>query len=432
MGNSQTKTRGVSTNESFKRYKAYGKCHTCKHFNTNVAWCQLCDPKKLISQFEGAGGSGDQVIDDFLEDLWIHTEEYEKIVEWIPFERFEGVQEIGKGGFSYVYSATWVDGLRKLKSLEADAEQTRTGPSVVALKSITKSDNLTIEFLKEFRHQYYNCIKNKLGKYFTFYGITYHPTKKEYMLVIDYADRGDLRSCLTNSRLYWSEKLQILTDVSFALHNIHHAEYVHKDLHSGNILCKTNNVRDTIVSYISDLGLSNVHANLVERLNQKNNYSIYGVLPYISPEVLCGQEYTSASDIYSLGVIMSELSTNKPPFFNLPHNQALALKICDGLRPGFSKNTPECYIKLANQCMDMDPEKRPTAEELRDKFWNWNEINQHIKKQFDDADRQQYEEEVDDDDTLQIHPEAIYICRVMNLGNLNEIGVEDENADYEE
>ncbi|CAG8791456.1 17039_t:CDS:2, partial [Gigaspora rosea] len=71
-------------------------------------------------------------------------------------------------------------------------------------------------------------------------------------------------------------------------------------------------------------------------------------------------------------------------------------------------------------------------EELRDKFWNWNEINQHIKKQFDDADRQQYEEEVDDDDTLQIHPEAIYICRVMNLGNLNEIGVEDENADYEE
>ncbi|KAF0498183.1 serine/threonine protein kinase [Gigaspora margarita] len=181
MGNSQTKTRGVSTNESFKRYKAYGKCHTCKRFNTNVAWCQLCDPKNLISQFESAGGSGDKVIDDFLEDLWIHTEEYEKIVEWIPFERFEKVQEIGKGGFSYVYSATWVDGLRKLKSLEADAEQTRTGPSVVALKSITKSDNLTIEFLKEFRHQYYNCIKNMLGKYFAFYGITYHPTRKEYI-----------------------------------------------------------------------------------------------------------------------------------------------------------------------------------------------------------------------------------------------------------
>ncbi|CAG8801778.1 8313_t:CDS:1, partial [Dentiscutata erythropus] len=50
----------------------------------------------------------------------------------------------------------------------------------------------------------------------------------------------------------------------------------------------------------------------------------------------------------------------------------------------------------------------------------WNETNKHIKKQFDDADRQQQDEEIEDadrqqdeetDGTLQIHPEAVYICR---------------------
>ena len=74
---------------------------------------------------------------------------------------------------------------------------------------------------------------------------------------------------------------------------------------------------------------------------QKSDDKVYGVLPYIAPEVLNGEAYTSSSDIYSFGVVMAELSSGKPPFYNKKHNLSLALAICNGLRPEFGKGTPE-------------------------------------------------------------------------------------------
>ncbi|CAI2187821.1 9910_t:CDS:2, partial [Funneliformis geosporum] len=63
--------------------------------------------------------------------------------------------------------------------------------------------------------------------------------------------------------------------------------------------------------------------------------------------VLNGESYTLASDIYSFGVIMTELSTGNPSFYDRKHDVSLALDICNGLRPEFGKGTPEFYKKLA-------------------------------------------------------------------------------------
>ena len=80
---------------------------------------------------------------------------------------------------------------------------------------------------------------------------------------------------------------------------------IHKDLHSGNILqfyyqgwCDTR---------ISDLGLAQL-------IHNSNSSKICGALPYIAPEILNGKPYTFASDIYSFGIIMVEVSTGKPPY----------------------------------------------------------------------------------------------------------------------
>jgi serine/threonine protein kinase len=59
-------------------------------------------------------------------------------------------------------------------------------------------------------------------------------------------------------------------------------------------------------------------------------------MSYIAPEVLNGKPYTSSSDIFSVGVIMAELSSGKPPFYNKKHDLSLSLAIC-GLRPEFGK-----------------------------------------------------------------------------------------------
>ncbi|CAI2179867.1 4228_t:CDS:2 [Funneliformis geosporum] len=124
--------------------------------------------------------------------------------------------------------------------------------------------------------------------------------------------------------------------------------YCHKDFHSGNILQLESS------SFVSDFGFT----GLADKT--KSDDQIYGVLPYIAPEILNGESYTLASDIYSFGIIMAELSTGNPPFYNRKHNISLALNICNGLRPEFGKETPEFYKELAYRCMNSNPNQRPT------------------------------------------------------------------------
>jgi serine/threonine protein kinase len=96
-------------------------------------------------------------------------------------------------------------------------------------------------------------------------------------------------------------------------------------LHSGNIL------KPKSKTAIADMGLCKpANCN-----TQKNN--IYGVLPYIAPEILREQkDYTKASDIYSFGIIMYEVISGLPPYYDVSHNENLAIKICQGLRPRFN------------------------------------------------------------------------------------------------
>ncbi|RGB30077.1 kinase-like domain-containing protein [Rhizophagus diaphanus] len=96
-------------------------------------------------------------------------------------------------------------------------------------------------------------------------------------------------------------------------------------------------------------------------------------MPYITPEGLNGEPYISSSDIYSLGVVMAELSSGKPPFYNKKHDLSLALAICNGLRPEFGKDAPEFYKKLVYKCMNANPNERPTAEELHNIVGFWHE-----------------------------------------------------------
>src|SRR5690349_6844494 len=97
-------------------------------------------------------------------------------------------------------------------------------------------------------------------------------------------------------------------------------------------------------------------------------------MPYIAPEILLREKYTPAADVYSLGVIMTELSTGKRPFNDYPFDSRLALNICNGFRPECSERTPECYVELAKQCMDSDPYKRPSAKEISSQLLKWRMI----------------------------------------------------------
>ncbi|RGB24501.1 kinase-like domain-containing protein, partial [Rhizophagus diaphanus] len=89
------------------------------------------------------------------------------------------------------------------------------------------------------------------------------------------------------------------------LTEIHDVNIIHRDLHSGNILldyCCT--------AKICDLGTSK-SATEYDDNNDKKEDNIYGIIPYVAPEVLQGKKYTKASDIYSFGIIMWELMVGR-------------------------------------------------------------------------------------------------------------------------
>jgi len=86
---------------------------------------------------------------------------------------------------------------------------------------------------------------------------------------------------------------------------------------------------------------------------------IIGVLPYIAPEVLRNNPYTKQSEVYSLSMIMWELTSGKPPFSEYNHDINLALSIIlDNKRPEIIEGTPEFYSKVMKQCWSANPENR--------------------------------------------------------------------------
>ncbi|RIB25331.1 kinase-like domain-containing protein, partial [Gigaspora rosea] len=175
----------------------------------------------------------------------------------------------------------------------------------------------------------------------------------------------------------WKNKLETLIGLTKYLNQIHIAGYVHGDLHSGNILL-SQDISGGIISYIADLGLS-------RKIEESDSEGVYGVLPYVAPEVLNKQPYTTASDIYSFGVIMAEISTGKPPYYDIDYDVNLAIRICNGLRPEFDKSIPECYIQLANRCMDANPSCRPTASDIYNMLSNfWYYITSTYAEKFED------------------------------------------------
>ncbi|RIA85506.1 kinase-like domain-containing protein, partial [Glomus cerebriforme] len=182
-------------------------------------------------------------------------------------------------------------------------------------------------------------------------GITQDPSNLNYIIVMSYAKKGNFRKCLSSIvNFNWFEKLTLLKNIIVGLRTIHDSGYTHCDLHDGNILM------DNYEAYIIDLGLC--------QPIQNSNNDVYGVLPYIAPEVLRNKPYTPASDIYSLSMIMWEITSGIPPFNDRPHDEQLCLSICKGERPEIIKNTPKCYVNLMKSCWNQDPFKRPAVNYL--------------------------------------------------------------------
>uniref|UniRef100_U9T935 Protein kinase domain-containing protein n=1 Tax=Rhizophagus irregularis (strain DAOM 181602 / DAOM 197198 / MUCL 43194) TaxID=747089 RepID=U9T935_RHIID len=86
-------------------------------------------------------------------------------------------------------------------------------------------------------------------------------------------------------------------------------------------------------------------------------------------------EYSFASDVYSIGMLMWEISSGQPPFINFENDYYLAMNIINGMRPKIVPGTPLEYKKLMEQCWDADSTKRPDINTLVNKIVEMNRLN---------------------------------------------------------
>ncbi|CAG8649464.1 5594_t:CDS:2, partial [Dentiscutata erythropus] len=268
----------------------------------------------------------------------------------------------------------------KLITMEKIDEKTYVAKKAFNLDS---SDHV---FCKEFDNKYEEFIREldimkRLGVHeknvIEFIGISeanVFITDKEnniYYLIMEYAEEGDLRHYLekNSSNLKdFKKQLRLALGITKGLMYLHHKKILHGDLHDKNVVISHGDAK------IIDFGKS-MHAN-----NQNNN-TLFGCLPFMAPELfkdLNNIEYTDKSDIYSLGVILWELTSRHEPFRYFKCNpQDLKSKIIkDKLREKNVPGTHDDYLNLYKSCWEDNPSKRP---KLQNVYTNLVKISNEIK-----------------------------------------------------
>src|ERR1044072_4976798 len=107
---------------------------------------------------------------------------------------------------------------------------------MIVLKSLTDSQNITLEFLMEMANT--KLVENSGSSIVKFYGISQDPKTKNYVIVMEYMKDGNLREYLQNknSELTLKNNLYKLEKIIDGLNSIHNQNLIHRDFHSGNVL----------------------------------------------------------------------------------------------------------------------------------------------------------------------------------------------------
>ncbi|RLN43982.1 hypothetical protein BBO99_00005739 [Phytophthora kernoviae] len=183
----------------------------------------------------------------------------------------------------------------------------------------------------------------------------------------EYMVGGDLREYLIypqTPRTWTARKLHIAKDVIEALVYVHSfaPPVVHRDLKSRNVLLSKE-----MQAKLTDFGVS--------RIMSEDNTMTQGVGTgrWEAPEVLAGKDdYNQAADIFSFGVVLSELDMHTIPYDDAqgPRNNPLAnvailqMISMGDIRPSFSIHCPPDIRALADRCLVYNPDDRPSAPEV--------------------------------------------------------------------
>ncbi|RHZ69131.1 hypothetical protein Glove_290g50 [Diversispora epigaea] len=382
----------------------FGRCHNCGDLNIRKNLCKNCKSIELAYM---------RILIRDISDIINYTIQMTELDEnaneceiwrWIDYSKFKDIEYLNEGAFGTVWKAEWMNMPEELLEIYNSNQ--------VALKKLKNSQEIDHKFLHELGTNFECRSKYVLP----ILGITQDPMTMEYALVLRYMKNGNLGNFLQqNKTLSWIERLWLLDSFIKGLDDIHKLGYIHCDLHPGNLMI-IEAYNDFKFLRLGDLGICRPAYKVASS-------RIYGVLPYIAPEILNKNPYTQASDIYSVGIIMWVISTGKVPFSNRAYDLELTLEILEGLRPKIKEGTPRCYVELMKKCWYKDPSKRPSAKIIKEIINKWildlqNKIKTENSLMFLNADQEIKNKdfqlsELSSDES--IHSEASLISKPLPL-----------------
>lgn len=165
--------------------------------------------------------------------------------------------------------------------------------------------------------------------------------------VMDYVEGLTLKDALKGKKLSDRRKLRIIMQVAKALGYAHKNNVIHRDIKPGNILLdREGNAR------VVDFGIARLSEDTEVSTIREEGMTV-GTPAYMAPEQKRGAAFTSsASDIYSLGVIMYLMLASKLPKTGYPPPSH------------FNKKIPSSLDKITMACLAEDPDRRPSADKL--------------------------------------------------------------------
>ncbi|KDO29775.1 TKL protein kinase [Saprolegnia parasitica CBS 223.65] len=189
-------------------------------------------------------------------------------------------------------------------------------------------------------------------------GIT-HAANDQPQIVMEFMDGGNLdkhiKSLAAAPEHDVSKVLHLACGIGKGLAYLHDQGIIHRDLKPANVLLSA----DKTVVKLGDFGISR------EEVKESMTNGV-GTTLWMSPEVMQGGRYSVAADMYAFGVILTELETLQSPYAGLNlRRYVLQDKIAkEGLRPTMSTKCPPWYARLAQDCMQANPNKRPSAVDV--------------------------------------------------------------------
>ncbi|CAB4466336.1 unnamed protein product [Rhizophagus irregularis] len=283
----------------------------------------------------------------------------------LDYDEFQNIIEIGKGKNSVIRRADWTKHNNR-----------------IALKNLNSKEEFIQEIKQLCKVNYHPNINHLLG--------TTKDTFGNDIMVLEYANEGSLRDYLKNqfSTLNWSQKIEMALDVTRGLMCLHSENIIHRSLHAENVLVNDGKLK------ISDL------AHSAQQFEDLTLSKVHVMVEYADPKYLfdpVNYKLSMKSDIYSLSILLWELSSGRPPYSKVQksHNK-LRHDILNGLREIPVENTPIKYQQLYQKCWKESLNQRSNIFEVFEvlsqlKFEN---IGEAIVENVDDVEDESTDQEI--------------------------------------